>query len=224
MHVLIIGGTGRTGSLVTTELLARGHTVTALVRNPSKLAAQPGLTPVKGSAMLPSEVDLAFTSSATPIDAVIVTLNAQRASDSPFAAPLAPPRMMADSNANLVAAMKTHGVHKIVTMSAFGVGDSNATINWMLRLVLRKTNMAAQFEDHDLVDEQMREHKKKDIRWVLVRPVMLGEGPKAAIKDLGDRGEGAGMLSKISRESVAGFLVDAVEKSEYDWRSPVISN
>ncbi|RAL02209.1 uncharacterized protein BO80DRAFT_424122 [Aspergillus ibericus CBS 121593] len=37
---------------------------------------------------------------------VIVTLNARRASDSPFATPISPPRLMANCNANVVAAMK----------------------------------------------------------------------------------------------------------------------
>ena len=43
MKIALIGATGFVGTAVTAELLQRGHEVTALVRNPSKLAARPGL-------------------------------------------------------------------------------------------------------------------------------------------------------------------------------------
>jgi putative NADH-flavin reductase len=37
MNVTVVGATGRTGSPLVLELLRRGHTVTALVRDPAKL-------------------------------------------------------------------------------------------------------------------------------------------------------------------------------------------
>ncbi len=43
MKIALIGATGFVGAAVATELLQRGHDVTALVRNPAKLAAQPRL-------------------------------------------------------------------------------------------------------------------------------------------------------------------------------------
>ena len=46
MHIALIGATGFVGSAALTELLARGHRVTALARTPSKLAPRDGLTVV----------------------------------------------------------------------------------------------------------------------------------------------------------------------------------
>jgi len=43
MKIALIGATGFVGSAVRTELLSRGHAVTALARHPGKLAAQAGL-------------------------------------------------------------------------------------------------------------------------------------------------------------------------------------
>jgi putative NADH-flavin reductase len=43
MKIALIGATGFVGSAVLTELLSRGHAVTALARHPGKLAAQAGL-------------------------------------------------------------------------------------------------------------------------------------------------------------------------------------
>jgi uncharacterized protein len=43
MKIALIGATGFVGSAVLTELLSRGHAVTALARHPEKIAAHAGL-------------------------------------------------------------------------------------------------------------------------------------------------------------------------------------
>ena len=46
MKIAVIGATGKTGQRVTTELLQRGHHVTAVVRNPSKVQNHKNLSVV----------------------------------------------------------------------------------------------------------------------------------------------------------------------------------
>ena len=46
--VALIGASGFIGSRLLAELAARGHAVTAIVRNPEKVASLPGVTAVKG--------------------------------------------------------------------------------------------------------------------------------------------------------------------------------
>jgi putative NADH-flavin reductase len=46
MKVAVIGASGRAGSEIIKELSARGHTITAIARDASKIAAQPGVTAV----------------------------------------------------------------------------------------------------------------------------------------------------------------------------------
>lgn len=48
MHIALYGATGKSGSRILSELLSRGHRVTAILRDPAKLASQPGLTVVEG--------------------------------------------------------------------------------------------------------------------------------------------------------------------------------
>lgn len=48
MSIALIGATGFIGSRILTELVSRGHTVTAIVRNPGKVPALAGVTAVKG--------------------------------------------------------------------------------------------------------------------------------------------------------------------------------
>lgn len=47
MHIALIGATGFVGSALLNELLQRGHRVTALARNPGKIAPREGLTVVQ---------------------------------------------------------------------------------------------------------------------------------------------------------------------------------
>ena len=48
MKIALYGATGKAGSRILTELLQRGHQVTAVVRDPAKVAPHTGLTVVAG--------------------------------------------------------------------------------------------------------------------------------------------------------------------------------
>ena len=71
MQVALIGGTGFVGSALLTELLSRGHQVTALARTPAKFTPQPGLTVVQADVLDASQV----RASVQGHDAVISSYN-----------------------------------------------------------------------------------------------------------------------------------------------------
>ena len=53
MKIVILGATGDTGKPLLRQTLEKGHTVTAILRDPSKLTtAEPNLTTIKVSCML----------------------------------------------------------------------------------------------------------------------------------------------------------------------------
>lgn len=218
-RVLIVGGSGRTGKLVINELIARGHEVTALVRNPDSLEAKPGLKTVTGTPMNREDVRNAFAQSNPEV--VVVTLSAPRAGDSPFAAVVSPPRLMADSNANIVAAMKEFNTAKIVIMQAFGVGESWPNMHWVLRMLMKKSNMIYQYDDHNLV---AKETKASGENYVFVRPSRLEEGEAKEIKEWPNDGKGVPMMGACTRGSVAKFLAEVAESRTWDGTAPVITN
>jgi uncharacterized protein len=51
MKIAIIGASGNAGSRITAELASRGHQVTAIARNPDRIAAHANVTPAKGDVM-----------------------------------------------------------------------------------------------------------------------------------------------------------------------------
>lgn len=56
MRVVLYGATGMIGSRILKELLARGHTVAAVVRDPSKLQPQINVTIEKGDVLDPASI------------------------------------------------------------------------------------------------------------------------------------------------------------------------
>lgn len=131
---------------------------------------------------------------------------------------------MTDSNAHAIVAMKKAGIKRIVTVSAFGVGDSNSNVFFPVRMILNHSNLAFGFEDHNAVEGLMR-GTVGDIEWTLVRPVMLKEGPAKDTQVFGEQGQGVSRLASISRASVAKFVIaECLEKSEWLRQTPVIAN
>ena len=51
MKIAVIGASGNAGSRITAELARRGHAVTAIARNPEKIAPQANVTATKGDLM-----------------------------------------------------------------------------------------------------------------------------------------------------------------------------
>ena len=51
MKIAVAGASGNAGSRIVTELACRGHTVTAIVRHPEKIAGQPNVTAKQGDVL-----------------------------------------------------------------------------------------------------------------------------------------------------------------------------
>src|SRR5260370_35880075 len=105
MNLLILGATGGTGRLVVEQALAAGHTVTALVRSPEKLAIRnSNLRVVAGRATDPEDVARALASA----DAVLSTLGGGGS-------------VIADSTGAMGEAAHKMGVRRVVVLSSFVV-------------------------------------------------------------------------------------------------------
>lgn len=231
MHFLLLGATGRTGRYVLSQLLSQGHTAVALVRNPASLSAQPGLTVVTGSPLSRDDIKAAVTTSSTQtISGAIVTLNTVRKTESPFAAPLGPPRLLADSSANVCAVLTEVGVKRIVIMSTAGVGDSWQNLPMLSRAFMGWTNVKYALEDHALVDEEVR---GTDMDWTLVRGTRLvfdetegneGGSGQAEVETLGSAGVGMSMKDRLSVANAARFLVKVAVEGKFVKEAVVIRN
>lgn len=76
-------------------------------------------------------------------------------------------------------------------------------------------------EDHGLAERLLRDSGRN---YVAAKAVaLMGQGKKE-VKVLGEDGKGGGFFPKITRESLAAFMVNAAEKQTWDRTSPVVLN
>jgi uncharacterized protein YbjT (DUF2867 family) len=202
--ILLLGATGRTGQLVIEEALLRGLRVVALVRRPEALVrTDPSLTVIAGNPL--SDVDVA--NAMKNCDAVISTLNNNRTSDAPWAKPVSPPSFMTNVMRNVLTAANTQSVRRMVLMSAAGAGDSFDDMPWIMRWLVRKTNLSHTFRDHD---EQEALLKASSLDWTILRPVGLHDGePRGSL--VFSRGHQPRPGMRIARRTVARQLIACLE-------------
>lgn len=115
-------------------------------------------------------------------------------------------------------------ITKLVTLSAFGTGNSNANVFLPMRVILNHANISIGFKDHKKVEQVIRSDATVEgLEWTLVRAVMLSDGEEKEVKVFGEEGKGVGALPSVSRKSVAGFMVKCLESAECNGKTPVIA-
>jgi uncharacterized protein YbjT (DUF2867 family) len=216
MKVLVVGATGGSGRAAVGELLSRGHEVTAFSRHAERLGAVAGpLRPVSGDVTDPAAVDQVVRGQ----DAVIVTLgitgNSLRvrllgSKDTPL-------DVRSRGTRNVIAAMRRHGVGKLVAQTTYGVGETRGKLPRLYRLIFWLV-LAPQIAD---TERQEREVRGSGLDWVLAQPVSLTDAPQPGLPFASPSGELGGM--KVSRDRVGRFLVQAAEGSGYVGASVALS-
>ncbi|GAA3855637.1 NAD(P)-binding oxidoreductase [Celeribacter arenosi] len=219
-HIFLLGGSGRTGLLVIEKALASGHKVTALVRNTAKVEiSHANLTLFEGSPS--SAKDLAAAMQGC--DSVIVTLNNSRQTDSPFSKIINSDTLLTDTISETVAAMKGHGITRISMLSAAGTTDTFVTAPWVMRLMIKHTNLGHAYRDHEGVQAVL---EASGLDWTLGRAMMLGKKPGTApvIESYVVNGKADPKPAmQISRASVAQWLIDSLDRDDLAAKAPMIS-
>ncbi|CAN5502882.1 NAD(P)H-binding protein [soil metagenome] len=199
MKILVVGASRGTGALCVKSALAKGHTVSAFARTPSKLAlVHDRLVKVTGDFH-----DAASIRAAMPgHDAVIVTASIASLSELETK-----PDYFSRGTRLCIDAMKEVGVKRLVVLSAQGAGDSRAAASWFLRTFIIGGILKRAFADHDVQEKLTRD---SGLAWVIARPTRLTNG--AARGRYTRNADPAGHVpSSISRADVANFLVESCE-------------
>lgn len=193
-HVLVFGGTGRTGIEIVRQLRARGADVTVFVRPTSDRAPLEslGVAFVVGDAMSADDVRTAFTG--RNVTAVVSAIGKR---------PQQQVRPDYVANANIVAAAKAAGVERLLQISSVGAGDSRQYLetvpDFMVPVLEAKTNAESALIDSDL-------------RYTILRPGRLYDGPATG------RGEASTDQSIVNvgirRSDLAELAVDVLFDAE----------
>src|SRR5450756_1115809 len=166
MNVVIFGASGQTGTALVDLALDQGHSVTAFVRDPTRLRrAHPSLRSVVGNVMDPSTLELAVSGQ----DAVICALGTmpEAQSDKIRRQPGVP--VCSVGTKNILRAMLTHAVRRIVVESSACVVTSRHTgkfgAGFIVHLLL-----------HKVMDDKERQEafvRDSTLDWTIIRPVRL---------------------------------------------------
>jgi len=197
---MIAGAYGRTGAILTRLALEHGHSVTALVRDPSQVReAHPRLRSVVGDALTPASLGPALADA----DAV-VSLLAPR--------PRRSGRVYIEGTRNLADAAAIAGVRRFIAVSAEGAGVDPRSLPLRYRLVLRIPVVARLYPD---IAEMERElEARDDLDWTVVAPAILTNGP-ATGDYRAERGPVVPGGLRLSRADLAAFLLEIAENGRY---------
>jgi putative NADH-flavin reductase len=208
-RVLIVGATGGTGRQLVAQALERGFTVTALVRNPSRLPVDhPRLTVVRGDVLDASSVEAAMRGQ----EAVLSALGHKQY--------FYPTRILSEGTSNILRAMETHRVRRLVCETSLGIGDSAGRMGLYYTLFVIPLILPFYFWDKT---RQERIIARGNADWVIVRPGALTNGAKRGRLRHGSRVGSFLWTVRVSRADVAEFMLDQLASNTYLWAAPGVA-
>lgn len=206
MKLTIFGASSATGKLLVEKALQAGHDVTAFVRDAAKLGiAHENLTVITGDALSPTKVEEAVKGS----DAVLSVLG-------PKGKPMV---VAAESTRNIVNAMQSHGVKRLVVVAVAGIAVPQDRRGFDVVSALLKVFLKDMFTDRE---QQLAILEGSSLDWVAVRVPRLTDEP-ATGKTRAFFGNPSPSL-KLTRADLADFLLAQVNDNRWLRQAPMVSN
>jgi uncharacterized protein YbjT (DUF2867 family) len=205
MKALVLGATGGTGLATARQLMANGHQVRVLVRDPARLPEGMGAEVMVGDVTDAAAVAAAVAGQ----EVVIVALGAARGR------PTAPDVCSAGTG-HAITAMQAAGVRRLLVVTTLGLGETRGQAPLLFRLVMA-TILKPQIADKEKQEALV---KASGLDWTLVRPVGLSSKPGTG-NWLADPKKVRAM--QISREDVAGALVSLAESGDHVGQALIVS-
>ena len=200
MRALIFGATGGTGRQLVFQELQRGHDVSAFVRTPDRLAiVDTRLRVVQGDVRQAESIRAAIPAH----DAVLSALGTRA---------LGPTTLLSDTARDIVDAMQTHGVRRIIWESSLGIGETCGRLgplyNWLLIPLLLR---------HVFADKERQEAiiRATPLEWTIVQPAALTNGPLTGRYRAGPGAVDGRLFPRISRADVAHFMLEEIENPRH---------
>lgn len=207
MKLLIIGATGKTGQHIVKEALRRGHEVSVFVRNDESVFDHAkNLTICHGDVRDITSLVQAIAGK----DAVIATLGAGvKRTD-----------IRTAGNQNIVMAMQQCGVHRLITQSVLGLGDSYMQLPIAWKIIVKPMLLRNAYHDHAGQEAVVM---KSPLDWTIIRPASLREVPARGVFKTGSPDEMGKITLKIGLDDLASFTLDQLKTNAYIRKTPGIS-
>jgi uncharacterized protein YbjT (DUF2867 family) len=205
VNVLVVGATGALGRVVVERALARDHSVTVLARNAAAAGFGDGVRVVEGDVLKPETLGSAVEGQ----DAVVCVLGTP--------SPRQATTLLEEGTRNLVEAMKSAAVRRLVCVTLLGTGDSRRNAAFMYRSMILRV-LAPMVPDKERQEEVVR---GSGLDWVIVRPPRFTGGTK---RPRVIRAGESGRVGQVSRHGLAETLLDAAERDDYVGQAVVVGS
>jgi putative NADH-flavin reductase len=216
MKILILGATGRTGRLIVEEALKQGYDLNVLVRDKNKISfSSKSIKVYQGTPARRTDLTAAMQG----CDLIISALGIVRASDAPWSKLITAKNFISESIKNVIAEADQQNLKRLITVSAWGVGETKKEIPFWLRWLINYTNLGPVYAEHEVEEKLLA---NSDLNWTAVRPVALNDSQKIKTLKVSFNNFPKPSL-QISRQSVAKFIIDIAKSDKYDMKSPTIS-
>ena len=208
MKIVVFGASRGVGLRVVEQALEAGHTVTAFVRTPSKFTVQhPNLTVCQGDSLDAAAVEKAIAGQ----DAVISALG-------PTRPPV--PGMMETSARNIVAAMKKHGVRRLVSTTGAGVRQPEDKPQLADHLIGFLLNLLAKSVVLDSA-ANVKVIQSSDLDWTVVRFPRLLDGDHTGKYRFGYVSKDSS--TQLSRADAAASVLKELAEKRWVRKLPLVS-
>ncbi|WLV24607.1 SDR family oxidoreductase [Aciduricibacillus chroicocephali] len=164
MNILLLGATGRVGSVLLEKALRDGHEVVALVRSPEKISVQnPHLHIIQGNILDEEALEKAMTT--IHVEAVLSGLNTDKNNT------------LSRSTPSLIRLMEQHGIKRLITIGTAGILDSRVDPGvYRFQSSESKRRLTTAAEDHLGAYQTM---KDSSLNWTIVCPTYLPDGEES---------------------------------------------
>jgi hypothetical protein len=119
----------------------------------------------------------------------------------------------------IVAAMRQHGVRRLIFTSAFGLGPTRQDIPFLPRLFM-KTLLRDVYADKAIGEEVIR---GSDLEWTIVYPAGLTDAPPTGAARVGEHLTLSG-FPRVSRADVAAVLLQQLGDSRFVGKGILVAN
>ncbi|MBS2023404.1 MAG: NAD(P)H-binding protein [Deltaproteobacteria bacterium] len=201
LRLFIVGASGGCGRALVAQAARAGHTVTALVRPGTAFDAPQGVTVVRGEVLSGEGLD-----AMAGYDVVLSGLGIRRKNPrNPWSPPVSPTDFAAASARRIVAAIKQHGLTRVIAISAAGVAESEPRMHFIIRTLFAHSQVGVAYRDLAQMEQVYRE---SGLDWLCVRPVTLTDAPLSGrVREVSRFGLRAGM----PRADVAAWMLARAE-------------
>lgn len=201
-RIAIFGASGATGNFALRHALGAGFHITAFVRDPQRLPFEhPALRVVRGDVMQPPSLLGVLDGH----EAVLCLLGTMPEGEGERGRRQPGVPVCSLGTANVLAAMRSAKVRRLVVLSSAGVGESRTTgrlgVGRLVHAVLR-----------DVMDDKERQEalvRASDTRWTILRAARFNRHPGSGRIEVGE--DLPWGFSTVSRDDVAQVLVRLID-------------